>query len=69
MKTFQIQYISRYYAQKEYHLDNILAKTEQSALKKFAKSFGINNYKSLFDSAFMWENGEWLSTFKCITEG
>lgn len=68
MKTFQIQYISRYYTQKEHHEEIITAKTEESALKKFAKSFGIKSHQDLFDTTFIWENGEWLSSFKCVTE-
>ncbi len=68
MKKYEIQYVDRYYEEKVYQKEFIVAKTEKDALKKFANLFGIDNYKLFFQPLFMWENGNWLSTFKCINE-
>jgi len=68
MKRFQIQYIDRYYEVKIYQIEIIEASTKKEALSKFAKLFGINDYKLFYKPLFMWENGNWLSTFKCINE-
>jgi len=68
MKTFEIQYISRYYEDKNYYSKTIKANSEEDALKKFAKFFGIKNYIQMFEPMFMWEDGQWMSSFKCINE-
>ncbi len=68
MKTFEIQYISRYYDEKNYNSETIKAKTEEDVLKKFAKLFGIKNFKQLFEPMYMWEDGQWMSSFKYINE-
>ena len=68
MKKFEIQYVSRYYDEKNYCSEIIFAKSEKEALISFANIFKIENYKSFFQPLFLWENGEWLSSFKCINE-
>ena len=68
MKTFEIQYVNRYYEEKIYQKEIISARNEKEALLKFAKLFSIKDYRSFFEPFFMWENGNWMSTFKCINE-
>lgn len=68
MNKFEIQYIDRYYEEKLYRKEIVKANNEKEALNKFAKLFGIKDYKSFSQPFFMWENGSWLSTFKCINE-
>ncbi|MDD3636898.1 MAG: hypothetical protein RBR84_06480 [Bacteroidales bacterium] len=66
MKKFEIQYVSRYYEEKNYYTEIISAKTEANALKKFAKLLGCDDYKKLLDPMFHWEDGSFISRFKCI---
>jgi len=66
MEKFEIQYIDRYYEEKMYQTEIISANSEKEALILFAKKFGIDNYKLIFQSLFFWENGQWMSSFKCI---
>lgn len=68
MKTFEIQYINRYYEEKTYSVEIIKAISETVALKKFAKLFKIKDYQQLFDPTFRWEDGMWMTSFKCINE-
>ncbi len=68
MKTFEIQFTSRYYDEKIYSSELVSAKSKTVALKKFAKLFNIKEYKQLLDENFLWENGSWWSKFKCINE-
>lgn len=68
MKTFEIQYINRYYEEKIHSTEIINANSEKVALKKFAKLFKIEDYKFLFDPMFIWEDGVWTASFKCIKE-
>ena len=68
MKTFEIQYVIRYYEEKDYCSEIIFANCEEEALISFANIFGIQNYKSFFKPFFMWENGQWMGSFKCINE-
>ena len=70
MKTFEINYISRYREQKEYYSEIIRAQSEENALKRFAKMFRIKDYKQFFDEHFCWEDGEseWLAWFRGIKE-
>ncbi len=67
-KKYEIQYISRYYEEKEYCVKIIYANSEKNALISFAKEFNIKNYNNLFKASFYWEDGNWLSFFKCINE-
>ncbi|MBS4027356.1 MAG: hypothetical protein KGZ58_01865 [Ignavibacteriales bacterium] len=67
-KYFHVQYILRYYEQKDYAFQIINAKSEDEALKKFAKLFGIKEPKRLKEPMFRWEDGEWFASFKCINE-
>jgi len=67
MKTFEIQYVSRNRDQKDYCQEIITAKSKTSALRKFAKLFGIKDHRQLLEEGFIWwENDEWLCRFKCI---
>jgi hypothetical protein len=70
MKTFKINYISRYREQKEHCSEIIKAQSEESALKKFAKMFHIKDYTQFFEEHFHWEDSEseWLSWFRGINE-
>lgn len=68
MKKFEIQYISRYYEEKNYCSEIISAKTEDEALIAFANIIGIEDYNQLFEPMFYWEDGSWMSSFKCINE-
>ena len=68
MKTFEIQYVDRYYEEKIYQKEVISADNEKEALVKFAKLFNIKDYNSFFKPLFMWKNGNWMSTFKCINK-
>lgn len=68
MKTFEIQYVDRYYEEKDDKTEIISANSEKEALISFAKNFCVENYQSFFQPLFMWENGQWLSSFKHITE-
>lgn len=68
MKKFEIQYISRYYEEKNYYSEIISAKTETDALKKFAKLIGCDDYKKFANPIFQWEDGTFISRFKCINE-
>jgi len=68
MKTFEIQYISRYYEEKIHSSEIIKANSEKVALKKFAKLFKIEDYSLLFETNYMWEDGVWSASFKCIKE-
>lgn len=68
MKKFEIQYIDRYYEEKVYCSEIISARSQKKALIYFANLFGIDNYKLFFQPLFLWENGQWLSSFKCINE-
>ncbi|MEA3494820.1 MAG: hypothetical protein U9R42_02170 [Bacteroidota bacterium] len=68
MKKFEIQYVSRYYDEKNYCSEIISANSEDEALISFANIFEIENFKLFLQPFFIWENGEWLSSFKCINE-
>lgn len=68
MKTFEIQYIDRLYEEKTYQKEIVKANNEKEALTKFAKLFDIKDYRLFTKTLFMWENGSWLSSFKCIIE-
>lgn len=68
MKTFEIQYISRYCDEKNYSSEIIKANSETVALKKFAKIFKIKDYKQLSNPIFRWEDGLWTESLKCINE-
>lgn len=69
MKTFEIQYVGRYEENKEYYTSIIEARTEKSALNKFAKMFGIyqKNINTKIHEISWWDN-DWLMKFKCINE-
>ncbi|MBX2977384.1 MAG: hypothetical protein KF721_14760 [Ignavibacteriaceae bacterium] len=68
MKKFEIQYISRYCEEKHYYTEIISAKTETDALKKIAKFMDCDDYEKFFDPTFQWEDGSFISRFKCINE-
>jgi hypothetical protein len=70
MKTFEIHYVSRLREQKEHCHEIIRAQSEESALKKFAKTSNIKDYKKLFETDFCWNDGdgEWLAWFRGIYE-
>jgi saccharopine dehydrogenase-like NADP-dependent oxidoreductase len=68
MKTFEIQYVSRYYEEKQYSSEIVSAKSPKNALREFAGLFNIKNYKQIMEPTFTWENGEWISNFICINE-
>ena len=68
MRNFEIQYIDRYYEEKIYQKEKISAQTEKEALIEFANLFEIKDYQSFFKPLFLWENGTWMSSFKCINE-
>lgn len=68
MKTYEIQYIDRYYEEKVYQSEIIIANTKKEALISFAKLFGIKDYNLLFNPLFLWDNGHWKSSFKNINE-
>jgi len=68
MKKYEIQYIDRLYEEKIYQKEIVKANNEKEALIKFAKLFDIKDYNSFYQPLFMWENGSWFSTFKCINE-
>ena len=69
MRTFEIQYVSRCREQKDYCCEIIEARSETSALRKFAKMFGIKDYRQLLDDSFdWWHDLEWLCSFRSINE-
>jgi len=68
MKVFRIQYISRFYEEKNHYSKIAKANSEEEAIKKFAKHFGIRNYKKLREPNYVWDDGQWMSSFKCINE-
>ncbi len=68
MKDFEIQYNDRFYEEKIYQKEKISAHSEKEALVKFANIFGINDHQLLLKPLYMWENGNWMSSFKCINE-
>ena len=70
MKTFEIYYISRYREQKEHCSAIITARSEESALKKFAKMSKVKDYKQFFDKDFCWQDGdgEWWAWYRGIEE-
>lgn len=65
MKTFEIQYVGRYEDNKEYYQELIKARTEKSALNKFAKIFGLKVADIINDA---WWDGEWLMELRNIKE-
>lgn len=67
-KYFEIQYVMRYYEEKEYASEIIKAVSESEALKKFSKKFGVKDPKLFNEPMFMWNDGQWMSSFKCINE-
>lgn len=67
-KYFEIQYIQRYYEEKEHASEIITAISENEALKKFSKMVGVKDPKLLNEPMFMWNDGAWMSSFKCISE-
>jgi len=68
IKYFEIQYVLRYYDEKEYTSEIIKATSESKALKMFAKKFGVKSPKLFNEPMFMWEDGQWMASFKCINE-
>ena len=68
MKTFEVQFISRYYEEKIHSTEIINANSEKIALKKFAKLFNIKDFNLLLDPNFSWDDGLWIASFKCIKE-
>ncbi|NCP84144.1 MAG: hypothetical protein COZ21_14735 [Bacteroidetes bacterium CG_4_10_14_3_um_filter_31_20] len=67
-KYYEIQYILRYYEEKDYASVIIKANSDEDALKKFAKIFDIKEPKRLNEPMFMWKDGQWMASFKCINE-
>jgi hypothetical protein len=66
MKTFEIQYVGRFgFDNKEYYSEIIKAKTEKSALNKFAK---IHNIKANDIISTSWWDNNWLMEFRNIKE-
>ncbi len=68
MKTFEIQYVDRYYEEKVYQSEIITANSKKEALISFAKLFGIKEYNLLLEPLFLWNNGHWMSSLKSIKE-
>ncbi len=66
MKTFEIRYIGRYVEQKEYYSEIVEARTEKSALNKFAKLYKLKA-ADLLNGNTWWDN-QWLMEFRNITE-
>ena len=67
-KHFEIQYVMRYHQEKEYGSQIVKAIPESEAIKKFARKFGIKDTKLLNEPMFMWNDGQWMSSFKCVNE-
>lgn len=65
MKTYQIHYVGRYVEQKEHYYETITAKTEKSALNKFAKIYNLKANDIINDN---WWSGDWLMEFRNIRE-
>lgn len=71
MKTFEIQYVGRFgFDNKEYYSEIIKARTEKSALNKFAKTMGIKDIALLQNSTDFtwWDDNDWLMSFRNIRE-
>lgn len=65
MKTYEIRYVGRYVEHKEHYSKTIIAKTEKSALNKFAKTYNLKANDIVNDN---WWSGEWLMEFRSIQE-
>lgn len=68
LKYYEIQYVLRYYEEKEYTSEIIKATSEIEALKLFAKKIGVESPRLFNEPMFIWEDGQWMASFKCINE-
>ncbi|TAH29682.1 MAG: hypothetical protein EAZ06_05915 [Cytophagales bacterium] len=65
MQTFEIQYVGRYGEHKEHYTEIIKARTEKSALNKFAKTYNLKANDITNDT---WWDNEWLMELRNIKQ-